>query len=84
MQQVLRDAKGLSAGKHEVTMECNGPDVLGSYDELYSAFGNLASNAVRYTPAGGTITLRWQDGPAGPQFIAQDTGIGISQNISRV
>ena len=62
-------------------MECNGPDVLGSYDELYSAFGNLASNAVRYTPAGGTITLRWQDGPAGPQFIAQDTGIGISQNI---
>ena len=66
-------------------MECKGPDVLGSYDELYSAFGNLASNAVRYTPAGGTITLRWQDGPAGPQFIAQDTGIGISQeHISRL
>ncbi|PLY43335.1 phosphate regulon sensor histidine kinase PhoR [Janthinobacterium sp. ROICE36] len=85
MQQVLRDAKGLSAGKHEIKMECKGPDVLGSYDELYSAFGNLASNAVRYTPAGGSITLRWQDGPAGPQFIAQDTGIGISpEHISRL
>src|SRR5476649_2625164 len=85
MAQVLRDAKALSAGKHQISMECKGPDVLGSYDELYSAFGNLASNAVRYTPAGGSITLRWQDGPAGPQFIAQDTGIGISpEHISRL
>jgi two-component system phosphate regulon sensor histidine kinase PhoR len=52
--------------------------VLGSYEELHSAFGNLASNAVRYTPAGGTITCAGRMArPA--QFIVQDTGIGISQ-----
>ncbi|CDG82235.1 phosphate regulon sensor histidine kinase PhoR [Janthinobacterium agaricidamnosum] len=85
MGQVLRDAKALSAGRHQITMECSGPDVLGSYDELYSAFGNLASNAVRYTPAGGTVHLSWLDGVNGPQFIAHDTGIGISsEHISRL
>jgi len=85
MNQVARDARALSGGKHEIVMECDGPNVLGSYDELYSAFGNLASNAVRYTPAGGKITLRWQDGANGPQFVAQDTGIGISEeHLSRL
>src|SRR5690606_11343727 len=28
--------------------------------ELQSAFSSLISNSVRYTPAGGTITVRWQ------------------------
>ena len=50
MEQVASDARALSAGKHTVTMEVDGPDVMGSYEELHSAFGNLASNAVRYTP----------------------------------
>ena len=35
--------------------------ITGSRDELASAFGNLVSNAVRYTPDGGTITLSWED-----------------------
>ncbi|HAT31316.1 MAG TPA: phosphate regulon sensor histidine kinase PhoR [Janthinobacterium sp.] len=85
MEQVLRDARALSAGKHEVSMECRGPDVLGSADELHSAFGNLASNAVRYTQAGGSIHLAWQDSPGGPQFLVKDSGIGISpEHISRL
>jgi two-component system phosphate regulon sensor histidine kinase PhoR len=33
---------------------------VGSRDELASAFGNLVSNAIRYTPAGGTIKLGWR------------------------
>src|SRR5476649_2772777 len=83
--QVQRDAHALSAGKHEVTMAVDGPDIVGSYDELYSAFGNLASNAVRYTPAGGTIHLVWKEGPNGVKFIVEDTGIGISpEHISRL
>jgi two-component system phosphate regulon sensor histidine kinase PhoR len=85
MEQVLRDARGLSAGKHQLTLEASGGDVLGNYEELYSAFGNLASNAVRYTPAGGAIHLLWQDTPSGPQFTVRDTGIGISpEHISRL
>jgi two-component system phosphate regulon sensor histidine kinase PhoR len=52
--------------------------VRGNADELRSAFGNLVSNAVRYTPAGGTITLSWCDDEAGLTFVVADTGIGIA------
>ncbi|MRX10470.1 phosphate regulon sensor histidine kinase PhoR [Pseudoduganella sp. FT25W] len=85
MEQVLRDARALSAGKHEITMSVNGPNVLGSYEELHSAFGNLASNAVRYTPAGGKIHLVWKEYDGGVKFMVEDTGIGISpEHISRL
>jgi two-component system phosphate regulon sensor histidine kinase PhoR len=86
MEQVLRDARALSAGKHEITMSVNGPDIMGSYEELHSAFGNLASNAVRYTPAGGKIQLVWKEVEGGGvKFMVEDTGIGISpEHISRL
>jgi two-component system phosphate regulon sensor histidine kinase PhoR len=86
MEQVLRDARALSAGKHEITMSVNGPDIMGSYEELHSAFGNLASNAVRYTPAGGKIQLVWKEVEnGGVKFMVEDTGIGISpEHISRL
>ena len=85
IKEVADEARALSAGKHQVTTSVDGPDVTGSAEELRSAFGNLASNAVRYTPAGGTIHLSWQDGPDGPRFTATDTGIGIDQiHISRL
>jgi len=85
MDQLLREARALSAGKHEITMEVRGPDVVGSYEELHSAFGNLASNAVRYTPAGGKIHLVWKEYDGGVKFMVEDTGIGISpEHISRL
>ncbi|MEO5933698.1 MAG: phosphate regulon sensor histidine kinase PhoR [Duganella sp.] len=85
MEQVLRDARALSAGKHEITLELDGPDIMGSYEELHSAFGNLASNAVRYTPAGGKINLLWREFDSGVKFKVEDTGIGISpEHISRL
>ena len=85
LEQVLHEARALSGGKHEISLELHGGDVMGNMDELHSAFGNLASNAVRYTPAGGTIKLRWEDTPTGVQFQVQDTGIGINpEHISRL
>jgi two-component system phosphate regulon sensor histidine kinase PhoR len=85
MEQVARDARALSAGKHEITLSVDGPNVMGSYEELHSAFGNLASNAVRYTPAGGKIHLVWKEHEGGVKFKVEDTGIGISpEHISRL
>jgi len=52
-------------------------DLLGVETELASAFGNLVSNAIRYTPAGGTVTLAWREVPDGARFSVEDTGIGI-------
>ena len=85
LDQILEEAKALSAGRHTITVEANGPDVRGSTDELRSAFGNLASNAVRYTPDGGSITLSWRMSKNGPQFAVRDTGIGIqAEHIHRL
>ena len=54
-------------------------DIAGSPAELQSALSNLISNAVRYTPGGGRIVVRWEraaDG--GAVFSVQDTGPGIA------
>jgi two-component system, OmpR family, phosphate regulon sensor histidine kinase PhoR len=52
---------------------------------LRSAFGNLISNAVRYTPDGGTITLSWTLRGGEPRFAVRDTGIGIeAAHIARL
>ncbi|NDP58287.1 MAG: phosphate regulon sensor histidine kinase PhoR [Oxalobacteraceae bacterium] len=85
LEQIRREVEALSAGKHVITLDIDGPDIRGSTDELRSAFSNLASNAVRYTPAGGTIAISWRVGIAGPVFAVQDSGIGIRpEHISRL
>jgi len=77
---VVRDMEVLSAGRHSI--EVSGDAVgqlLGSSRELRSAFGNLASNAVRYTPEGGRIRLDWNVAPDGrAAFRVKDSGIGIA------
>ncbi len=78
LEQVVAEFHGLSMKKHTFTFVNEGPDVMGSSDELRSAFGNLVSNAVKYTPAGGSITVSWINTEVGPQFVVQDSGIGIS------
>jgi two-component system phosphate regulon sensor histidine kinase PhoR len=85
VEEVLQEARALSGGQHTVTASVDGPDINGSAEELRSAFGNLASNAVRYTPPGGTVHISWQNGTGGPQFAVSDTGIGIDQqHIARL
>jgi len=84
--QVSADAKALSAGRHEITLNIRDQaNVLGSRDELASAFGNLVSNAVRYTPDGGRIALDWRVTADGGEFAVADTGIGIAaEHIARL
>jgi two-component system phosphate regulon sensor histidine kinase PhoR len=84
--QISADAKALSAGRHEITLDIRDQaNVLGSRDELASAFGNLVSNAVRYTPDGGRIALDWRVSADGGEFSIADTGIGIAaEHIPRL
>ena len=51
--------------------------LLGQESEVYSAFSNLVFNAVRYTPSGGQIKLRWWTDKEGAHFSVQDNGQGI-------
>ncbi len=81
------DAKALSGGRHTIVLDIgDAAKVKGSQDELASAFGNVVSNAIRYTPDGGTITLGWQvDAEGRGAFSVADTGIGIApEHIPRL
>lgn len=87
LADVREEATVLSAGRHEIVLVDNGPPgLLGNPRELRSALGNLASNAVRYTPAGGRIELHWQRESNGEAvFTVADNGIGIEpQHIARL
>jgi two-component system phosphate regulon sensor histidine kinase PhoR len=52
--------------------------LLGSETELHSVISNLVSNAIKYTPADGSIRVRWWVDAAGGHLSVQDTGIGIA------
>lgn len=51
----------------------------GSGAEIESVIGNLLSNAIRYTPADGKITLGWTSDGNGAELSVADTGIGIEE-----
>jgi two-component system phosphate regulon sensor histidine kinase PhoR len=84
LEQVVQEARGLSqtiARPAHVIEQLPGPDldVSGVSGELQSAMSNLLSNAVRYTPGGGTIRVGWRlraDG--GADFVVTDSGPGIA------
>jgi two-component system, OmpR family, phosphate regulon sensor histidine kinase PhoR len=78
LMQLKEQADELSRGRHELVFDvAPGPWLSGIASDLESAFGNLISNAIKYTPDGGTISVSWQDSEAGPQLSVRDTGIGI-------
>jgi two-component system phosphate regulon sensor histidine kinase PhoR len=75
---VRKEAEALSQGRHRITLDSTAEaDLLGSPKDLHSALSNLVSNAVRYTPAGGSITIRWQRTSEGATYSVTDTGFGI-------
>lgn len=86
VDKLRRDAEALSAGRHQIILDAEGQgDLLGAESELVSALANLVANAIRYTPAGGKITLIWRISPEGADFSVQDTGIGIdAKHIPRL
>ena len=80
------EAEALSAGRHRISLRAEGDyDLAGAESELTSAFGNLAGNAVNYTPPGGEVRLVWNASPEGAMFSVEDTGIGIApEHIPRL
>jgi len=82
--QMEAEVRGLSHGRHELVF----PDFTstraialgGSQGELLSAMTNLATNAVRYTPDGGSIAISWRVRATGEGvYEVRDTGVGIDR-----
>lgn len=79
LEQVAVDTRALADEGHDVVrVEIEEKQGLaGIEQELRSALSNLAFNAVRYTPPGSTITLRWRCWQGGAALEVEDDGEGI-------
>jgi two-component system phosphate regulon sensor histidine kinase PhoR len=94
MSGIESEARGLSEAQMSEGDEAQilhfefpqGIQILGAAKELHSAISNLVNNAVRYTPAGGLITVLWTLLPDQRiQFSVVDTGPGIaSEHLPRL
>ena len=91
MQTVLallkNDAEALSQGCHTFNFEiASERNLLGEEREILSAFGNLVSNAIRYTPDVGSISAIWRINEREEgEFAVTDTGPGIaSEHLPRL
>jgi two-component system phosphate regulon sensor histidine kinase PhoR len=87
MALLRNDAEALSKGRHQFSFEIgSNQNMLGDEKEILSAFSNLVSNAIRYTPDGGKIHVKWSvnDLDQG-EFAVADTGPGIaSEHLPRL
>jgi len=87
MALLKNDAEALSKGKHVFHFEAaSAVNLFGDEREILSAFSNLVANAIRYTPDGGSIYVKWDVNLQGRgEFSVADTGPGIaSEHLSRL
>jgi signal transduction histidine kinase len=77
--QTWKDAMQLSLLEFKVEMPERHLIALGDSSSLQRLLSILLENASKYTPPGGTVTLKAESSPEYINFIVHDTGIGISQ-----
>jgi signal transduction histidine kinase len=76
MQAPLADAAGVAL----VADAAPGvPDAVLDRDRIVQVFSNLVGNALAFTPAGGTVTVRCRPDADGLRFEVEDTGRGIAE-----
>ncbi len=86
VQRVLRWARLAAADKNLTLTEeyaADFPYAMGDEWAVESVVGNLVSNAVRYTPRGGTVNVRTFNEASGVAVAVTDTGIGISKEAQQ-
>lgn len=85
IEDVLQEGKALSGGRHTFECHCERIALIGFPDEIRCACLNIVSNAVRYTPDRGKISIEWKRQGTGAVFVVTDTGIGIApEHIPRL
>ena len=85
LQEIHHDAQVLDDGRHEIILSVDEASIEGSRSELQMAITNLVTNAIRYTPVGGTIRIFCHSLRDTIQVGVEDDGIGIPpEHISRL
>ncbi len=78
VSHIREDAATLSGGRHRIAIAADDTlTVTGVETEVLSALGNLVTNAIRYTPDGGSIDVAWKQVGREAVFSVTDTGFGI-------
>lgn len=80
--EIYKQIQGLDGFDHEVILNIQDNLWLkGSEHELYGAFLNLVTNAIKYTPKQGRISINWSQAEDGQEavFEVSDTGVGIAE-----
>lgn len=81
-KRLEKDSDLISGKLHKIKMSIKENITLLGYEkEIYSAFLNLLSNAIRYTEKGGLINVIWDIENQKPYFEVQDSGIGIDEKL---
>ncbi len=82
-QHARADATALSAQRHQIDFDLDaGTQLAGDSNEFTSLVANLVGNAIRYTPQGGRIDVRWHVTDRGEgELVVRDTGIGIAREL---
>jgi signal transduction histidine kinase len=74
----FREAAAAAAVSLRVDAADNVPDLWVDGERMAQVLGNLVTNALRYTPAGGSVALRAQASAGGVLLMVSDTGSGIA------
>lgn len=78
MAQLREQADSLNTKRHQINFACNAEfNIQGIESDLDSAFTNLITNAIRYTPDGGRIQVSWDIADNTAVLSVRDNGIGI-------
>jgi two-component system phosphate regulon sensor histidine kinase PhoR len=79
LERLVREARASARETPRFDLDLDYSCLLrGSEAELHSIASNLISNAVKYTPVEGSITIRWGREQGGAALVVRDTGIGIA------
>jgi signal transduction histidine kinase len=78
LRATYQHAAGQAGIALEIQAEPNLPELDIDSERMAQVLGNLVSNALRYTPEGGQITLAAQSRNGAVTLLVQDTGQGIS------
>lgn len=85
IQSVLDETANLDRDRHRIASHIAPLWLVASREEIRSAVSNLLTNAIRYTPPGGDISVTWAKEAGEPTLSVRDNGEGIApEHVSRL
>jgi two-component system phosphate regulon sensor histidine kinase PhoR len=86
LKDVVSEAESQVESPPAIRLELHSnANLLGAERELHSVLANLVINAVKYTPARGTVTIYWSADAVGARLAVADTGMGIApEHVQRL